>query len=198
MKKVDFKKTLVRNTVQTNRKPNLVTTSVKSKSKTNNRTLQENAPTRDNCKIDKPELQSTLKLTKNIDEIVKHKLTKSITETAKLAIDEKVFFPYFTLLLIIFNVFKVTRKVNFPYDQNIYKDLIPLEIDHCKSPTVIASRAPLPYKDKEPVLSDFSKKKIVPKYYCLPNVNIENRATTVLSNNLRLYHIIEKHDLKST
>lgn len=90
--------------------------------------------------------------------------------------------------------FQVTRKVNFPYEQHIYKDLIPLETDHCKGTQIITSRGPLPQKDKEPVLSDFLETKPNPKYFCLPQINIEVRANTVTTNNLKLYHITEKHE----
>lgn len=89
-------------------------------------------------------------------------------------------------------VFKVTRKVNFPYDQPIYKDLIPLEIDHCKSSAVISSREPLPHKDKEPLLFDFLETKSMPKYYCYPVIKVESKSNTITTNNLKLYHIAEK------
>lgn len=90
--------------------------------------------------------------------------------------------------------FKVTRRVNFPYDKPIYKDLIPLEVDQCKSSTVISSRGPLPQKDKEPLLANFLDTKTMPKYYCCPSTKVENKFDTVTNNNLRLYQNIENYD----
>lgn len=94
MKKADFKKTLVRNTVQS-AKPlsmpqNLPKKEIKTDSKNGKRNVQI-----DGCRIDKPELQSTLKLSKAIDNITKQKINKNITDNEKLAVDEKVFVSHF-------------------------------------------------------------------------------------------------------
>lgn len=86
MKKVDYKKTLVRNTVQPTQK---CTTVPKEKVKVDNKTDQ-NKNVDHYCILDKPELQSTLKLAKTIDNITKHKRTEIQTESEKLAVDEKV------------------------------------------------------------------------------------------------------------
>ncbi|KAJ8984323.1 hypothetical protein NQ317_012542 [Molorchus minor] len=127
--------------------------------------------------LDSPELYSTLKLSKQIDHVVKPRKTKSCSDVdkRKLAVDDKVL-----------------RKVNFPYDQPIYKDLIPLTCDRVHSQPVISSRGPLPQKDKEPVLSDFLEKKEMPQYYCLPSIKIENKLTIIGSNNLRLYKLLQR------
>lgn len=87
----------------------------------------------------------------------------------------------------------MTRKVNFPYEQHIYKDLIPLEIDQYKTPISLSSRGPLPQKDREPILSDFLESKPIPKYYCYPNFKVDSKFNNITSNNLRLYYIMEKH-----
>lgn len=87
MKKVDFKKTLVRNTVQ----PIQPSNSNRECSKSEIKKSVPKSVNVDNYKLDKPELQSTLKLTKTIDNFTKHQRTKSLTEGDKLAVDEKVF-----------------------------------------------------------------------------------------------------------
>lgn len=86
---------------------------------------------------------------------------------------------------------QVTQKVNFAYDQHIYKDLIPLEVDHCKLNPVISSREPLPHKDKEPLLSDFLEIKRTPNYCCYPVLKTDIVSNTITNNNLKLYHILE-------
>lgn len=88
MKKIDYKKTLVRNTVQPTQ---TITrnTNEKVKFRIVNDQFAQKANV-DNCRLDKPELQSTLKLSKAIDNISKHNRTKSLTDSEKLAVDEKV------------------------------------------------------------------------------------------------------------
>lgn len=89
MKKVDFKKTIVRNAIQPIPKPNLLKDKPKTeKIRTNG--LPMKTVDEDPCKLDKPELQSTLKLEKRIDDLVKYNQTKTLT-SEKLAVDEKVF-----------------------------------------------------------------------------------------------------------
>lgn len=87
MKKVDYTKTLVRNTVQPTQTGAPTKERVKSGNKNDQITKKANV---DNCKLDKPEIQSTLKLSKAIDNISKHKQTNCITNNEKLAVDEKV------------------------------------------------------------------------------------------------------------
>ncbi|KAJ8951728.1 hypothetical protein NQ318_012579 [Aromia moschata] len=113
---------------------------------------------------------------KRIDRIVEPRKTKSCSDVdkTKLAVDEKV-----------------SRKVNFPYDQPVYKDLIPLSCNKIPSQPIITSRGPLPQKDKEPVLLDFIEARKVPQYYYLPNIKIESKLTTISSTNLRLYKMLK-------
>ncbi|CAH1972069.1 unnamed protein product [Acanthoscelides obtectus] len=131
-------------------------------------------------KLDKPELQSTLKLSKKIDDIVNARRTKSCSDVdpKKLAVDEKI-----------------SRQVNFPYDKPIYKGLIPLTSEKYPSQPMTSSRPPLLQKDKEPLLSDFVELKKNCNYYFLPSVNIENTMNVVGCDNLRLYRILGKNSL---
>lgn len=88
MKKVHCKKTLVRNTVQPIQKCRTIP---KEKVKADHKVELSNNLVDHYCKLDKPELQSTLKLVKTIDNITTHKRTERQTESEKLAVDEKVF-----------------------------------------------------------------------------------------------------------
>lgn len=87
IKKVEFKKTLVRNTVQPFQKSS--STKEIPKSETRNHPIK--SVHIDNCKLDKPTSQSTLRLVKTIDTLTKHGRAKSVTGNDKLAVDEKVF-----------------------------------------------------------------------------------------------------------
>lgn len=127
-----------------------------------------------------PELHSTLKLSKKIDEVVKPRKTKSLSDVDKnrLAVDEKV-----------------TRKVNFPYGQPVFKDLIPLSNNEVKSQPSLVSRGPILPKDKEPVLSDFLEPRKPKIYYHLPNCGtktFEERGIFIsATDSLRLYKILQ-------
>ncbi|KAJ8942950.1 hypothetical protein NQ314_009863 [Rhamnusium bicolor] len=185
-KKVDYKKTLVRNTERPVSKCKLVVADSQTtlKDETIKKVVTQTkidksvdkASETTTAKLDSPELYSTLKLSHRIDNIVKPRKTKSCSdvEKKKLAVDEKL-----------------SRKVNFPYDQPIYKDLIPLTCNRVQSQPVIASRGPLPQKDKEPVLSDFIEARKIPNYYYLPTVKIENKPITISNDNLRLYKLLQ-------
>ncbi|KAL1497685.1 hypothetical protein ABEB36_008604 [Hypothenemus hampei] len=88
-----------------------------------------------------PEMHSTLQLSKKIDEIIKPRKCKSLSDVGKkkLAVDEKV-----------------TRKVNFPCDQPVFRNLIPLTNNEIKTlPPSVNLRGPIYQKDKEPILTDF-------------------------------------------
>lgn len=125
--------------------------------------------------FDTPEPYSTLSLSKQVDYITKYRKLKTVPEPdKKLAVDEKV-----------------SRQVNFPYNQPIYKDLISLRCDKIPTPTFTAPRSPLPQKDKEVVLTDFIKPRTVPNYYSLPNIDIEDKIVPCKNNNLRLYKILQ-------
>lgn len=107
MKKVDFKKTLVRNTEEKPKKTTVITdhsntgsSKVCSASKSEevvpkldlNKGNSTDRVKMKQTKFDTPELQSTMKLSKRIDEIVKPRKTKSCSDVdkQKLAVDEKV------------------------------------------------------------------------------------------------------------
>ncbi|XP_023026493.1 uncharacterized protein [Leptinotarsa decemlineata] len=181
-----IQKTLVRNTEKPVQKckvvPDAPTETEKKDSKNLNpadskKTISErNKP---QTKFDVPTLCSTLKLSKKIDEISKPRKTKSLSDVGhkKLAVDEKV-----------------TQKINFPYSEPNFRNLIPLSVSQAPSQPLVASREPLPHKDKEPLLVDFVEQKTVPDYYSLPSVKIENRTLLVKSNNLRLYKMLELND----
>lgn len=87
----------------------------------------------------------------------------------------------------------MTRKVNFPYDQPIYKDLIPLQ-GPTRPPLHLVSREPLPHKDKEPNLWDFIKVKEEKEFIYRPTINIEKSGPLPGLNNLRLYKILQSYN----
>lgn len=98
MKKVDFKKSLVRNTEVTI--PKVKEDKIKHKIKNENKVEPSKNVHIDTFQLDKPELQSNLKLSKIIDEVSKHKRTKSLTENDKLALDEKVQIQYIYKIIL--------------------------------------------------------------------------------------------------
>lgn len=99
MKKIDYKKTLVRNTVQPTQ---IISTINKEKVKYYNKNDQlAEKDDVEKCRLDKPELQSTLKLSKAIDNISKHKRANTIADNEKLAADEKVNFNFLLLYLLL-------------------------------------------------------------------------------------------------
>ncbi|XP_057665192.1 uncharacterized protein LOC130899332 [Diorhabda carinulata] len=125
--------------------------------------------------FDTPEPYSTLSLSKQVDYITKYRKVKSVFEqNKKLAVDEKV-----------------SRQVNFPYNQPIYKNLIPLRCEKIPATTFTATRSPLPQKDKEVALTDFIKPRTVKNYYSLPSIDFEDKIVPCKNNNLRLYKILQ-------
>ncbi|VEN57374.1 unnamed protein product [Callosobruchus maculatus] len=180
------KKTLVRNAELPSRKTVVIkgtqssTKEVSARSDAPKSSRSKSTSSETELKLNKPELHSTLKLSKKIDDIVNARRIKSCSDvdTKKLAVDEKI-----------------SRQVNFPYDRAIYKDLIPLTSEKCSSQPMLSSRPPMPQKDKEPVLSDFIEPKKTCNYYFLPSVNIETPSSIAGSDNLRLYRILGKNGL---
>lgn len=94
MKKVDFKKSLVRNTEQPISKVK-ETKVAKQKIKTDTKLESKKSIPSHTCTLDKPELQSTNRLIKLIDDVTKLTKAKGITENEKLAVDEKVLKYFF-------------------------------------------------------------------------------------------------------
>jgi len=128
-----------------------------------------------------PEMHSTLKLSKKIDKIVNPSKTEIIPKVdhTKLAIDEKV-----------------SRKVNFPYGQSVFKDLIPLTDNELKVQPVALTKGPAYQKDKEPILSDFFQARKQQVYYHNPRNSIkyleENKPHVFPTNSsLRLYRVLK-------
>nr|CAH7736197.1 unnamed protein product [Callosobruchus chinensis] len=177
------KKSLVRNAELPTRKTVVVkptqssTKQISARSDAPKSSRSKSTSSETELNLNKPELNSTLKLSKKIDDIVNARRIKSCSDvdSTKLAADEKI-----------------SRQVNFPYDRAIYKDLIPLTSEKCSSQPMLSSRPPLPHKDKEPILSDFVEPKKTCNYYFLPSVNIETPLSVVKSDNLRLYRILRK------
>ncbi|XP_060521287.1 uncharacterized protein LOC132698957 [Cylas formicarius] len=179
-KKAECKKKLVRNSEQPLPKitPVVSKTSLQTSNDSgkNEKSLVHNLSKSD---FDKPEPCSTLHFSKKIEAVVKPRKTKSLSEAdrLKLAVDEKI-----------------TRRVNFPLDQPVYKDLIPLGSQQPKSQSVLPARAPLPAKDKEPLLSDFIEPKKVRNYCHTLNVKLplsDSIVSVPPSHNLRLYKILQ-------
>ncbi|GJQ82259.1 hypothetical protein Trydic_g19458 [Trypoxylus dichotomus] len=85
---------------------------------------------------------------------------------------------------------KITKQVNFPYEQPIYKDLIPLCVKMQSQP-MIASRKPLPLKDKEPVLNDFFVPRKTPEYNYKVSNQIANKGQMRQYRGLKLHRVME-------
>ncbi|XP_018567489.1 uncharacterized protein LOC108908065 [Anoplophora glabripennis] len=187
-KKTEYKKILVRNTEKPVSKSKVVIEESKTSLKTactENIAPQKkpDKPIEKRCEVsetnlDLPELYSTLRISKKIDNVVKPRKTKSCSDVdKKLAVDEKV-----------------TKKVNFPYDQTVYKDLIPLtyrKVQMQRPP----SRPPLPQKDIEPVLSDFltPRQSTEKQSFYAPTVKVEIEPVIISCDNLRLYRTLQKY-----
>lgn len=82
--------------------------------------------------------------------------------------------------------------MNFPYDQPIFKGLIPLctsKPGPQKVPSV--NKYPVKAKDPEPKLSDFCSVKQLPEFTY--RVTVDNKPSTVVkqSDNLKLYRMMQ-------
>jgi hypothetical protein len=174
-KKSDPKKILVRNTERPIPKTRLIIEE-KAENKEKKKSELESQQTKSHrfqSKFQSPELNSALRIAKKIDKVEKTKVGK-VQKIPDVAFNEKV-----------------TRKINFPVDQLIYKDLIPLQVPS-RPPPVLSSREPLPQKDKEPVLSSYAKVKKAKEFIYQPSIKSSDRPSATLQlNNLRLYKIIQ-------
>ncbi|XP_044252931.1 uncharacterized protein LOC123003932 [Tribolium madens] len=169
VKKNDPKVTLVRNTELPVPKTKLVIEgNHKNVGKKKNCKV---APKQSESNFEFPQLNSVLKITEKMERV------KSATnvKVSNIAFSEKM-----------------TRKVNFPSDKPIYKDLIPLEVPS-KSPPVITSREPLPQKDREPILSNYVKPPESREFYYQPTPRLESQPPQSGFSNLRLYKLIQSH-----
>ncbi|KAJ8923442.1 hypothetical protein NQ315_002001 [Exocentrus adspersus] len=183
--KVDCKKTLVRNPEKPVAKSKVI---VESKSRTSVKT--QNTVGQKRCDnpvkrsqisktdLDLPELYSTLKISKEIDDTINRR-TKSCSDDKVLTIDDKI-----------------AKKVNFPYNKSVYKGLVPLGCAKATVQSLPHPRSPFPQKDEIPVLSDFvtPREELQEKYFHAPKVKIDNKPSIVTDDNLRLYRILHKYD----
>lgn len=81
--------------------------------------------------------------------------------------------------------------MNFPLDQAIYKNLVPLCTKPVTQPCFPPSRAPLPNKDEEPLLSDFYTPKRNTEYRYQASVGTKQTSVVKDVNCLKLYKIIQ-------
>lgn len=132
-----------------------------------------------------PEPYSTLKLSTKIDNVVQTRKCKSTSDLdkKKLALDEKV-----------------ARQVNFPFDQAIYKDLVPLRCNKNNEnqlQSTSSNRTLVHQKDKEPNLMDFvTQEKIVEEHHFLGKSGFnfkENKSAPLQQSNLSLYKALQLH-----
>lgn len=177
-KKSTLKKSFVRNTSQP--KPKTVVISehqikgaseLASSSGTSINAKTTSTKTTKNFKsrLNSPELNSALLLAKEIETVenIKPKKVKSVLDINKkkqIQIDEKVCLKLCHITTEIYFVFKASKQLNFPHDQPVYKDLIPLNVRPVPSQTRVAAREVAPPKDEEPSLSDFYVHKVLPEY----------------------------------
>ncbi|XP_030768006.1 uncharacterized protein LOC115891631 [Sitophilus oryzae] len=182
LKNAEAKKVLKRNTELTIPKNDPKLSKKPVESKTSLKTfLPSKCPSSKSQSVDfrVPEMQSTLKLSKVIDDIVKPRKTSSALDVdkKKLALDEKV-----------------SRKVNFPYTKSVYKDLIPLCTKDKKPQTLLVARNPVYQRDPEPVLENYLEPRKVPSHYYLPPFNRQQRNAkdyVSVTNGLNLYKTIQ-------
>ncbi|CAH0563599.1 unnamed protein product [Brassicogethes aeneus] len=180
-KAVNAKKVLIRNSKQS-----LPKTKQENEEKTVKiaKSTEKISKCEENDDFELPELYSALKLAKKIEEIGNYKKNKSSfnkndNKIEKLAIDEKV-----------------TKKMNFPYDQAIYRDLIQLNSHgHQNQCLINKNKVFSNEKDLEPNLADFSDNYVVRERFYKPNVNSLNKGlTNCNNNNLKLYNILRIHE----
>ncbi|KAJ3646613.1 hypothetical protein Zmor_024194 [Zophobas morio] len=172
-KKSEPKKILVRNTELPVPKTRLLLegkSKIKEKPKTEEPNVHKTKSANSRPKFHVPELHSTLKISDKIDKLEKTKPQKFQKDVAFCE--------------------KVTRKVNFPADRPIYKDLIPLQVP-AKSPPVLSSREPLPQKDKEPSLSSYAHPTAPREYIYVPSIKTNMRSTSSSVDNLHLYKVMQ-------
>ncbi|XP_066140109.1 uncharacterized protein [Euwallacea fornicatus] len=129
-------------------------------------------------RFDLPEIHSALKLSKKADELVKPRNTKNLSDVDKasrFAFEEKI-----------------SRKVNIPYDQQVFKDLIPLENSEAKLQKYVVAKSPIYQKCQEPVLADFLEPRVQRNYYHKPQkftqYLVDKKSS--FADGLRLYNIL--------
>lgn len=88
-----------------------------------------------------------------------------------------------------FLLIQVTKHMNFPIDQPIYRNLIPLCTKPQSQPTLPPSRPPLPNKDEEPSLSLFYTPKRNSEYSYQPSVLTRQSSVVKDVECLKLYRI---------
>ncbi|XP_066250360.1 uncharacterized protein [Euwallacea similis] len=129
-------------------------------------------------RFDLPEIHSALKLSRKADELVKPRKTKSLSDVdkaSKLAFEEKI-----------------SRKVNIPYDQPVFKDLIPLENSEVKIQKHVVTKSPVYQKCQEPVLADFLEPREQKNYYRKPQkftqYLVDKKSS--FADGLKLYNVL--------
>ncbi|KAF2899831.1 hypothetical protein ILUMI_06355 [Ignelater luminosus] len=179
-KKTDYKKSLVRNTVQTKPKaviihePELSDSTLESQKTSPKKQAVSEKSTDQSLRLGSPELNSALRIARKIEsiEVIKPRKVKSISELDKKS------------STVVTD--KVTKQLNFPYNKPIYKDLIPLCVR--TSPQVpIASKEFVFQKEKEPLLSDFFTPKTLPEYSFQVPQQVNNRTVIKQFDGLKLY-----------
>lgn len=184
-KKTCIKKSFVRNTERQKPKTVVINEQEKGKvtpeetlpkTKESEKKLQKESST----KFDIPAVNSAMMIAKKTEMVknIKPRKVKSastLPDINKLTVDEKI-----------------TRKMNFPYDQPIYKGLIPLctsKPQPQKVPSVI--RIPLKPKDPEPKLTDSLTPEKLPEYKY--TVKIEKPTVPIIKENcnFKLYKMMQ-------
>ncbi|CAG9773693.1 unnamed protein product [Ceutorhynchus assimilis] len=191
MNKEKVKKTLVRNperpktsTVSAPQLTNLANGEVVEPETVSTKTEPDPNP-----RFDAPEMHSTLKLSKKIDEIVKPSIrqTKSLTDMDKMKLAGSD---------------RIARQVNFRHDQTVFKDLIPLgdknEFETELITDTIDEDSEEEELDPEPNFADFAVRdeKVNEKIYlCMPEATVsgweQNYEDCNPIDGLRLYKIMQ-------
>ncbi|KAF7265208.1 hypothetical protein GWI33_021319 [Rhynchophorus ferrugineus] len=129
-----------------------------------------------------PEMQSTLKISKSVDSVTKPRNTLGVSAVNKneLASEEKV-----------------SKKVNFPYGQFVFKDLIPLCSEGTKSVPLIVNRGPVLQKDPEPKLNNFIDNEVKEgnkQFYLARSPKESCNKFVSVTKPLHLYQILQISD----
>ncbi|XP_017780414.1 PREDICTED: uncharacterized protein LOC108565452 [Nicrophorus vespilloides] len=168
--KADFKKTLVRNTTQS--LPKAVVTTKTSGNASRKEDKQIMAKEKKTLNLGLPAINSSknlVKTMKTVESVQQRKVQES-----NLALQDEI-----------------SKRMNFPCDRAIYKELIPV----CSKPEqVIAhpARGPLPLKDKEPKLENFIRHKTLPEYTCSAATQSQEWNAVREHDGFKMYRYMQK------
>ncbi|KAK4873647.1 hypothetical protein RN001_013007 [Aquatica leii] len=136
------------------------------------------APEISNICLNEPELNSALKIVKQIESVNKLKLKKS--SIADLGTKKHIVLEE-----------KASKQVNFPHHQKLYKDLIPLCVNTQPQPLPPITRDYQIVKDEEPVLTNFYAPKKLPEYSFQVSIPPTKRGVNKQYDGFKIYRTMK-------